>query len=235
MRVRSRSRSTTAISNKAFGYIFAVAGAMCIFAMISIIVTFRMNESKLPDDTQWYNGVITEVLLLDSRYEWREDSDGDEYKVKVYDAKAILEYEIEGEIYTYKYTMNGGDKPIKEGDRLFLQVSPSHPNTVYKVSTSTSNIGLYLGAGVFGIVGLIFVIVGLSIARSGKKRDAVYNNMNSQMYQNNMGNAYQPYNGGQPYNNAGYNNQGYSNQSYNNNDYYNNNQGTDYSGTSLRD
>lgn len=235
-------RKTTNMSPKAMGFMFAGMGAIAILVMIGIIVIFNIAESKIPDDAEWFDGVITEVLSVETDYEWREDSDGDDYRVKVYDCKAILEYEIDGQTYVYKYTTNNSDDPLREGKHYYVKVSPSNPNKVYSISNSKSNWGIYLGAGVFGLVGTIFVIVGLCSVRSASKKTTVNNTGYTQMNTGNMNNVGQPYNMGQPYNagqpyNMGqpysdgqvYNNTGY------NTDYYNSNQGTDYSGTSLRD
>ena len=242
--MRVNYRSKTNINNKIFGYFFAIMGVIPIIIMISIIVLVNVGDSKIPDDAKWYTGWIKEVTHMESRYEWEEDSDGDEYRVKVYDCEAILEYEVDAQSYLYKYSVTGRNKPLQEGEFFYVKVSPNNPDKVYKISNTKSNVGIYLGAAVFGVVGIIFVIIGLSTVRSGSKKEKAMNNssfesqMNPGMMNNttnmanfNQGyNVEQPYNGGQVYSNVEYNN-----QEYNNYDYYNNNQGTNYSGTSLRD
>ena len=251
--MRVRNSKTLNVGNKVFGLFFAIMGLIPIIIMIVMIMLARAEDSKIPDDAEWYTGWITEVTSIDSRYVWKEDSDGDEYKVKVYDCRGLLEYEVNGQIYVYKYSIKGSEDPLEDGDRYYVKVSPSKPNRVYKVSTSKSNVGFYIGAAIFGIVGIIFVIVGLSSAGLGKKRknkNSVNTNVNTtvsnggfepQMYQggmNNMGNKGnfgQGYNVGQPYNGGQeYSNQGYNNQMNGNYGYYEEKR-TDYSGTSLRD
>lgn len=243
--MRVRYRQTTNMSSKAFGYLFAGVGVLAILFMIGMIILFKVSESKVPDDAEWFDGVITEVLSVETDYEWREDSDGDDYKVRVYDCEAYLEYEIDGQTYVYKHTTNNSDDPIREGEHYYVKVSPSNPNKIYVISTSKSNWGIYVGAGIFGLVGIIFVIAGLCTAKSAGKKMSINNTTYTQANPGNMSNVGQPYNMGQPYNvgqsynvgqpyNAGqtYNNVGSNSQEY---DYYTNNQTTDYSGTSLRD
>ena len=251
--MRVRYSKSLNVSNKVFGLLFAAAGFIPIIIMVVMIVLARAEDSKIPDDAEWYTGWITDVTSIDSRYVWKEDSDGDEYRVKVYDCKGLLEYEVNGQTYVYKYSVKGNDDPLQNGDRFYVKVSPDKPNRVYKVSTSKSEAGLYIGAAIFGIVGVIFVIIGLSTAGLGKKRknkNSVNTNVNMtvsnggfepQMYQGgmnnmgNMGNFGQGYNVGQPYNGGQeYNNQGYNNQMNGNYGYYEEKR-TDYSGTSLRD
>ena len=212
MRVSYKSKAN--VNNKIFGYLFAFFGVIPIIIMIALIAIESIGKSKIPDDAMWYTGWIKEVTHMESRYEWEEDSDGDEYRVKVYDCEAILEYEVEGQTYLYEYSVEGREKPLYEGEFFYVKVTPSNPDTVYAISNTKSNIGFYLGAGVFGLVGVIFVIIGLCIVRNASKQEKAMNNAN------------QPYNMSQPYGDG---------QVYNNMGYYNDNQGTNYSGTSLRD
>ena len=234
------------MSNKAFGYLFAACGLLSILGMIGVIIVFKVAESKIPEDAEWFDAIVSEVISVETDYEWKEDSDGDDYKVKVYDCKVYLEYEINGQTYLYKHTTNNSSEPLREGDRYYVKVSPSDPDKIYSVSNTKSNWGIYLGAGIFGFVGVIFVIVGLCIARSGRKKESSINNtLNTQMAQGNVGQPYnadfsyntdQSHNPAQPFNNIpSYSDVGYNSQEYNNYDYYNSKQTTDYSGTSLKD
>ena len=217
--MRIKSKNSVAMTNKLVGYVMAAMGTISIVVMITIIIIVRSEESKIPEDAKWYTGQVSELLSSESYYEWREDSDGDDYRVKVYDCKAIIEYEINGQTYTYKYSTRGSEKPVREGELYYVKASPSKPSIVYKVSKSTSDWGMYLGSGIFGLVGLIFVIIGICTVISASKKNRASNYTEAPIYQGNI--------------NAG--GLGYNNVEYGKYDYYNTGGNADYSGTSLRD
>lgn len=203
------------VNNKLVGYIFALMGSLSIGVMIIVIILAVKSEAEIPDSAKWYMGQVSEVISVESDIEWVEDSDGDEYSVKVYDCEVIIQYEVDGQIYVCRHKFNNNDQPAMKGDGYYVKVSPDNPERVYKVSADKGDYGIYLGASIFGVVGLIFVIIGLSIVMSGKKKKTkAIDEYGTSMYSENAN---------------------YGGQMYNNYDYYNGNQGTDYSGTSLDD
>ena len=241
--VRYRTRSS--MSPRAFGFLFAAIGAFCLVCMIGVIILFNVIDSKIPDDAEWFDAEVSEVLSIRTDTEWKEDSNGHSYEEEVYDCKFILEYEVNGQTYYCEHSIDDRSKPIKVGEDYYVKIRAEEPEKIYKVSNTKSNVGLYIGAGVFGIVGTVFVIVGLSIAIASGKKKTMVNNLNNinntQMNSINTGNVDNSYNANMTYNSdqvntsQGYNNTGYNSQECNNYDYYNSKQTTDYSGTSLKE
>ena len=62
--MRVRYSKSLNVSNKVFGLLFAAAGFIPIIIMVVMIVLARAEDSKIPDDAEWYtDGGLSETLL----------------------------------------------------------------------------------------------------------------------------------------------------------------------------
>lgn len=151
------------------GIPFIIAGLIFLFATIEFNIHFSKAISSVPDEAQWCEAKVTEVISCDERRE--RDSDGDGYRT-VYDCEYVIEYQVDGQ--THNVEMNDNDRRTKVtvGSYLYVKVTADNPERIYIVSTSPSDdtfkgifIVFYVVSGAIVVLGIV-----LQIRRSVNKR-----------------------------------------------------------------
>lgn len=153
-----RYRKSRPMSEKGSAWVGIILGF--VFMCISAGLIFYFATLELPEDVQWYEGRVNQIIS--ERVDYKRES-GSSYKKRVYDCEVSVAYIVNGETYEHRTSFNNHSKPIKIGAVYYLQVSPSNPSHVYMLSTSpnSSNVMVYVIAGVFGIVGAIAFVAGI--------------------------------------------------------------------------
>lgn len=146
-----------------------VVGLIFLFATIEFNVLFSKAMSSVPDDAQWCEAKVTEVISCEERRE--RDSDGDGYK-KVYDCEYVIEYQVGGQTYNVEMNDNDRSSKVTVGSYLYVKVTEADPERIYIVSTSPSD-GTFKGFFiVFYVVSGAIVVAGivLQVRRIMNKR-----------------------------------------------------------------
>lgn len=242
IRVNSGRRSGITLGEKFAGVFLIIFGLMFVFSVIFMSVAPKFDEELLPDGVEKYDAVVIEVIDVEGDIVWKEGSDGDYGHTQVYTSNVMMQYEINGEIYSAKYTFKELSRPVEEGREYKVHVNPEQPTKIYGYSTvmgeDVKGILTVVVIG-FGVVGGIIALIGVIVLVKANKKSKMVNQQSMDNNYDNTSYDSQYYDMNNGYNGQNYSNQENTNQSYDtyevNNYNYDSSENTDYSGTSLRD
>ena len=167
---RRTVRKSKPMSPKQEAIFWTVSGVISIIATVFLIIYFANLD--VPDDVQWYEGRVTNIISEYTDYKQKSDSKRGQI---VYDCKVSIEYTVDGETYDCIRTFDDQSRPVAFGEVYYVKVSPSNPNRVYEVSTSksSSDIFLYLVIGILAIAGIASLAMGISKLKKLKKEASI--------------------------------------------------------------
>lgn len=164
-RKKMSRRSRQQMDPKAQAYLSLVLGAIVVIIGIVMAIFFVSSEAKKPDDVEYFKGKVTKVISENVDYQTKKKSNGKRKKVKVYDCEVMIEYQVNDQTYSYQFFDNDRKSPIRVGATFYLEISPSDPNHIYSVNSTsnkfTNNIVKYIAVIILGGVGIAFTISGV--------------------------------------------------------------------------
>ena len=142
------------------------------FACIAIVILAArlISKSNQPDDVKWYRASVSELIAVEEKVKVRKSSSKRKHYETVYDCDVFLEYEIDGATYTTRYSINDSSYKISGGQEFYVQVSPSNPSKIYMISTEPSETAINVVVIVFGVIGVLIILLGIKIKKSVLKK-----------------------------------------------------------------
>lgn len=160
------------------GIMFLIVGMLFTVVSIMFMMVLHVTEENIPDEAQWYSGKVVDVVSCETEYKTTKSS-GKTRRKTVYNCEVIIEYEAEGTVYSFEHKITESRTKVAEGDQYYIKATPENPDRVYVVSTTTNTKGMYGAMGIFVVIGVALIIVGIVVLVKNRKRNkaeaSIYN------------------------------------------------------------